>query len=93
MGKSAKLTRGGNKKRVNVGRQEAKAKAHQLATTASGHSTKKAAHKARASAPKREVMLERKVALKKAVKQQTIVKMAAKPPAAAPSAAPQPLNS
>jgi hypothetical protein len=28
MGKSAKITRGGNKQRVNVGRQEAKAKAY-----------------------------------------------------------------
>jgi hypothetical protein len=72
MGKSAKFTRGGNKKRVNIGRQESKAKAHQLA--ASGHSKpKKDAHKA----PK--LAQERRVALKKAVRQQAIVKMAGKP--------------
>jgi hypothetical protein len=75
MGKSAKLTRGGNKKRVNVGRQEAKAKAHQLAAA---HNTAKDAHKARPTAPK--AAHEKRVAIiKKAVKKQTIVKMAAKP--------------
>ena len=75
MGKSAKLTRGGNKKRVNVGRQEAKIKAHQLANAAP---TAKDAHKARPAAPK--AANEKRVALKKAVKQAgAIVKMAPKP--------------
>lgn len=41
MGKSAKLTRGGNKKRVNVGRQEAKLKAQGAKTHVQDKTAKK----------------------------------------------------
>lgn len=78
MGKSAKLTRGGNKKRVNVGRQEAKLKAQGAKPhTSNKHATKAVAEDAKRTskfAKKQEISQKLKV-----VKNNAIVKMAPKP--------------
>lgn len=76
MGKSAKLTRGGNKKRVNVGRQEAKLKAQ----GGKQHTASKDALKAPAESAKKSVESVKKV-ISETLKQQkgSIVKMAPKP--------------
>ena len=78
MGKSAKLTRGGNKKRVNVGRQEAKLKAQGAKVhTGTKHATKAASDDAKRTsklAKKHEMSQKLKV-----VKNNAIVKMAPKP--------------
>lgn len=60
MGKSAKLTRGGNKKRVNVGRQEAKLReqggaSHRAATRAKTAVAKMNAVDAKSKATKESV--------------------------------------
>lgn len=75
MGKSAKLTRGGNKKRVNVGRQEAKLKALQAAYE---KDAKANAKKDGTSAPKAS---NKKLVAEKlrAQSQVSAVKMAPKP--------------
>jgi hypothetical protein len=74
MGKSAKLTRGGNKKRVNVGRQEAKLKAQGAKT----HVHDKTAKKESADGPKSRKAIS--TTLKSLAGQKSAVKMAPKAP-------------
>lgn len=72
MGKSAKISRGGNKRRQNIGRQKAKEKAH------SKDGKDKSAKKETSAAPKK---LDKKIVADKlrANSQVSAVKMAQKP--------------
>jgi hypothetical protein len=76
MGKSAKLTRGGNKKRQNIGRQQAKLKAQ----GAKNHVQDKSAKKEAVASPKFSSRKSKSSTLKSLASQpNSAVKMAPKP--------------
>lgn len=86
MGHSAKLTRGGNKKRVNVGRQEAKAREY-AAKASKEEGGSAMASKPSAAGKSQTARQALSAQLKKVAKTQNVIKMAAKPKAPAAAAA------